>query len=207
MRKIEMVVVVVILVLSVLGCSVSRTEMIRTHMEEGRVGKPIEDSLIIVVVDDQEIRTVFENHFKDWLNARGVDAVVSVDVLRVEMGAKLEKEAIIAVVDKHGNDTILITHLVGMQETGVFTRGRPQYFNSYYGFYNYAWGYVTWPVTTDENVQLTLETRLYDTETESLIWAGESLVSNPKTSGEAIGQVVERVISDLGESGLLPESP
>ncbi len=146
----------------------------------------------------------FGIHFKDWLNAKGVEAVVSVDVLPVEMGANLEKEAIIAVVDKHGNDTILITHLVGMQETEVFLHGRPRYFY-FYSFYNYAWGYVTWPVTTDENVQLTLETRLLTTKTESLIWAGESLVSNPKTSGEAIGQMVENWW-DLGESGLLPRS-
>ncbi len=52
------------------------------------------------------------------------------------MGVKLEKEDIVDVVDKYENDSILITRIVGMQETEVFSRDRPRYFYNYYGFYN-----------------------------------------------------------------------
>ncbi|MBC2710545.1 MAG: hypothetical protein HGJ94_05975, partial [Desulfosarcina sp.] len=159
------------------------------------------------IIEDQEIRAILEKHFMDWLNVKGVEAIISADVLPIDAGTKLEKEAIIEVVDKYENDTILITHLVGMSETEVFSRDRPRYFYNYYGFYNYGWGYVTWPTIYGEKVQFSLETRLYDVKTESLIWAGESQTTNPKTTGEAIGQVVDVVMKDLEKNGLLPKTP
>ena len=48
---------------------------------------------------------------------------------------------------------------------------------------------MTWPTIYGERVELNIETRLYDVKTESLIWAGELQLSNPKTTGEAIGQM------------------
>lgn len=207
MRKIAAVLTMTILGFSLFGCAGSSSELIQTHVEEDREGRPIKNALIIVVVDDQQIRKIFEKHFKDWLIAKGSEAVISVDELPVEMGVKLEKEAIVAVVHKHGNDTILITHIVGLEQTEVFNRSRPRFYNDYYAFYDYSWDYVTWPTEYRENVKIRLETRLYDTKTESLIWAGETQLVNPKNTGEAIGQVVKGVVTDLGKNGLLSQKP
>ena len=207
MRKIETILFIVVLAFTVVACSGSSSQMIPTHMEENHVGKPIKDVLIIAIIDNPEIRAIFEKHFKDWLNAKGVEAVTSANVLAVEMGVKLEKEAIIEVVDKYENDAILITRIVGMQETEVFSRDRPQYFFNYYGFYNYGFAYVTWPTIYGEKVTFSLQTGLYDVTTESLIWVGESLVKNPKTTGQAIGLVVEMVMKELEKNGLLPKTP
>ena len=205
MRKIETTLFMAVLAIAVVACSGSSSRMIPTHMEASHVGKPIKDVLIIAIVDNQEIRAILEKHFKDWLNAKGVEAIISADVLAVEMGAKLEKEAIVEIVDKYENDSILITHVVGMEESEVFSRDRPRYFYNYYGFYNYGLTYVTWPTIYGEKVQFSLETGLYDVTTESLIWAGESQIKNPKTTGLAIGQVVEMVIKELEKNGLLPK--
>ena len=92
-----------------------------------------------------------------------------------------------------------------MDQSEVFSRGRPQYYFNYYGFYNYALSYVYWPVIYGERVQLSLETRLYDVETKSLIWAGESQTSDPETTGQAIGQIVDVVMTELEKNGLLPK--
>ena len=205
MRKIETTLFMAVLAIAVVACSGSSSRMIPTHMEASHVGKPIKDVLIIAIIDNQEIRAILEKHFKDWLSAKGVEAIISADVLAVEMGAKLEKEAIVEIVDKYENDTILITHVVGMEESEVFSRDRPRYFYNYYGFYNYGLSYVTWPTIYGEKVQFSLETRLYDVTTESLIWSGESQIKNPKTTGLAIGQVVEMVIKELEKNGLLPK--
>jgi hypothetical protein len=207
MRKIGTSLFIAAIAFAHVACSGSSSQMIPTHLEEKHVGLPIKDVLIIVIVDNPEIRAVFEKHFKDWLNAKGVEAIVSVNVLAVEMGIKLEKEAIVKVVDKYENDSILITHLVGFQESEVFSRDRPQYFYNYYGFYNYGLAYVTWPTVYGEKVNFSLETGLYDVTTESLIWAGEIQLKNPETTGKAIGQVVELVMKELEKNGLLPKTP
>lgn len=207
MRKIETTLFIAVIAFAVVACSNSGTQMTQTHMEAQRVGKPIKDVLIIAIVDDQEIRAILEKHYMDWLHVKGVEAIISADVLPVHTGIKLEKEAIIEVVDKYENDTILITHLVGMEETEVFSRDRPRFYNTYYGFYNYGLSYVTWPTIYGEKVQFSIETRVYDVKTESLIWVGESQTKNPKTTGQAIGQVVEVVMKELEKNGLLPKTP
>jgi hypothetical protein len=207
MRKIETTLFIAVLTFAVVACSGSSSQMIPTHMDEKHVGKPIRDVLIIAIIDNPKIRAILEKHFKDWLNAKGVEAIISTDVLPIDVGTKLEKEAIIEVVDKYENDTVLITHLVGMEESEVFSRDRPRYFYNYYGFYNYGLAYVTWPTIYGEKVTFSLETGLYDVKTESLIWAGESQIKNPKTTGEAIGQVVNLVMKELEKNQLLPKKP
>ncbi|MEE4113562.1 MAG: hypothetical protein V2I40_12160 [Desulfobacteraceae bacterium] len=206
MRKIAATRFLTALAVALVACSGSSARMIQNHMEETRAGSPVKDVLIIVILDDQKIRAVFEKHFKDWLKVKGVDAITSVDVLPMDVKTKLEKEAIIRVVDKYENDAILITHLVGMEETEVFSRDRPRYFFNYYGFYNYGLAYVTWPTVYGEKVKFSLETALYDVKSESPIWAGESQLNNPKSTGQAIGQVVEMVMKALEKNGLLPKT-
>ena len=207
MRKIETTLLIAVLAFAVVACSGSGTQMIQTHVEETRVGTPIKDVLIIAILDDQEIRAILEKHFMDWLKVKGVEAMISVGVLSIDADTKLKKEAILEVVDKYENETVLITHLVGMSETEVFSRDRPRFYYNYYGFYNYASAYVIWPTIYGEKVQFNLETRVYDVKTESLIWAGESQTKNPETTGLAIGQVVEVVMKDLAKNGLLPKTP
>jgi hypothetical protein len=207
LREVGTTLLTAIVAVAVIGCSGSRFQMNPIGMEEKFAGQAIKDVLVIVVINDLKIRAIFEKHFKDWLEAKGVEAVTSVDVLPIDSANKLKKEAIVDVVDRYGNDSILITHIVGFEETEVFSRDRPRYYYNYYGFYNYAWGYVTWPTIYGENVHLTLETGLYDVKTESLIWAGESELTNPKTTGEAIGEVVVAVMQELEKNGLVPQKP
>ena len=83
MRKIETTLFMAVLAIAVVACSGSSSRMIPTHMEASHVGKPIKDVLIIAIVDNQEIRAILEKHFKDWLNAKGVEAIISADVLAV----------------------------------------------------------------------------------------------------------------------------
>jgi hypothetical protein len=197
--------VAAVFILLTCACSLSRTRMVQAHVEETRVGTPIRNVLIIAVINDRQIRTIFEKHVQEWFNAYGVEAVTSSAVLPIDTDTKLEKAAIAEVVGRLGADTVVITHPVGFAESEVFSRDRPRFYYNYYGFYNYAWGYVTWPTIYGENVEFDLETRLYDVKTESLIWAGETQTTNPKTTGQAIGQVVEAVMKELQKNGLLPK--
>lgn len=135
MRKMNITLLVANLVCFLFSCASSYFEMTTTHAENAASGRPIRKILVIVVVDDHEIRSVFENHFKKWLTSKDVEAITSTDVLPVHEGVKLERRAIVEVVDKYGDDSVLITHLVGFGESEVFSRDLPVH-RSYYGFYN-----------------------------------------------------------------------
>jgi hypothetical protein len=188
-----------------IACTGSRFHLTPTYVETAGTAKPIRDTLVIVIIDNQEVRAIFEKHFKDWFAAKGVEAIVSSNVLPVQAGRQLEKTQILEVIDKYENESVIITHLVGFDAEETFTRGVSEVYRNYYGFYQYSWGYIHWPVITNENVQFTLETRLYDIKSESLLWAGESQLTNPETTGKAIGQVVKGVMQALEKNGLLPK--
>ena len=206
MRKSILWMAAAIMVVFLTSCA--GTRITRTHVDDARVGTPVKDVLIIAIIDDAEIREIFETYFMKRLNAAGVKALSSANALPIAAGTKLQKEAIFKVIDEYGNDTVAITHLVGLEESEVFSRANRwsrQYYNDYYRFYDYAWDYVHAPTVYGERVAISLETRLYDVKTESLIWAGESQTMDPKTTGQAIGQVVDAVMNELKKSRLLPE--
>lgn len=206
MRKMITILLTAALVLALVACSGSRVRLVQSHVEERHVGKPIRNVLIIAIMEDQKIRAILEQHFKDWLNAKGVEARVSNDLLFLDASTLPSNEAILDVAKTYENDTILIARGVGYALTEVFSRDRPHFFVESYSYYYGGFGYVYWPTVTEEKVQLDIETRLYHIETETLVWAGELQLINPKTTGQAIGQLVEMVIQELGKNSLLPEA-
>ena len=204
MRRFMQAMMALWLIFFVIACSGGKTRLIQSHLDDAHADKSIADVLVIAIIQNREVREIFEKYFVQRLKTAGVEAISSVKEIPVKEGEELEEEALIRVIDKYGNKTVAITHLVGMDQSEVFSRGRPQYYFNYYGFYNYALSYVYWPIIYGERVQLSLETRLYDVETESLIWAGESQTSDPETTGQAIGQIVDVVMTELEKNGLLP---
>lgn len=203
MRKMTGVPLILALLL-IASCSGSR--MTRTYMDAKRVGDPIKNVLIIAIIDDQNIREIYETHFMERLNAVGVEATSSTHVLPVSVGQKLDRAEIINLVQRYGSDTVAITHLVGREESEAFSRpGRLSqiYHRGYYQYYTDVWDYVHAPAVYTEHVQLFLETRLYDATTQTLIWSGESQTMDPKTVGQAIGQVVSLVMNELEKNGLV----
>ena len=205
MRKMSMILLTMVLALLTVSCSGSR--MTRTHVDERRVGQPIKNVLIIAIIDDKKIREIFETHFMERLNAVGVEATSSAHVLPVSVGVKLNREEIVRLVERYGSDAVAITHLVGREESEAFSRGNRwsrQYNSGYYRYYTDAWDYVHAPAVYREHEQLFMETRLYDVNTQSLIWVGESETMDPKTIGQAIGQIVSLVMDELKKNGLLP---
>jgi hypothetical protein len=194
--------------LAVLGASCSGSRMTRTYMDAGRAGKPIKNVLIIAIIDDDEIRDIYETHFKEHLNAVGIKATSSAHALPVSVGKKVDEAEIRGLVEQSGSDTVAITHLVGREGREAFSRaGRLSqlYHSGYYRYYTGVWDYVHAPTVHIDHVKLFLETRLYDVKTQSLIWSGESETIDPETVGQAIGQIVSLVMDELEKNGLIKD--
>ena len=215
MRKLTQWMAAVWLISLLTGCS-NITKITKSYVDDTRVGKPVKNVLVIAVIEDVQIREIFETYFMKRLNVIGVEAISSFNLLSIDLNTAPEKEAaikeaILKIVDEYGNDAVVITRLAGFEETEVFSRSNRLARNvyvGYYGFYNYgyAWDGAYAPTIYGEHMQISLETRLYDVKTESLIWAGESQTMDPKTTGQAIGQVIDVVMKELRKNGLLPES-
>jgi len=153
----------VVIEVAVFLTSCSGTRITRTHVDDTHVGTPVKDVLIIAIIDYAEIREFFETYFLKKFNAAGVEAFNSAEVLPISAGTKPKKESIFKVIAEHGSDTVAITHLVGLEESEVFSRANSRshkYYSGYYLFYDYAWDYVHAPAVYGERVAIRLETRL-----------------------------------------------
>ena len=189
----------------------TNTRLTDTQVNEAIRGESVSDVLVIMVTDDDALREPFEDGFVAQLNARGVNAVSSSDVIAVPGDQKLKKEVILKAVNEYDNDAVLISHLVDVEKSEVskfsntaFTAGS----GGFYGYYNYAYDHVHAPglYSTHTHKFVRLETNLYDVETKKFMWSGraESTIRHPKSDKRVIDDMIKVVIKDLQRNKLIP---
>jgi len=188
---------------SLLIIACAGTKLTQTQVDEAHRGKPVSDVLVIGVTFKEDVRRSFENKFVAQLKAAGIDAVSSANVIPIPADQKLKKEDILKVVDEYGNDAVIITHLVGIEEKQASTppgQYSGDYYGRYYSLHNYHHDsryYIT-------HTLVRLETNLYDVNTEKLIWSAQSETMDADSSMQIIDDVIKLVIKDLQKNKLLP---
>jgi hypothetical protein len=183
--------------------SCASTKLTHTWVDKDRREKPVSNILVIAVADKEGIRRSFEGKFVAQLKAAGIEAVSSADVIPIPEDMKLEKGVILKAVNEFENDSVIITHLVGVEEKEVIHRASRPY-RGYYGYYNYAHGYHYRPTYDRTHSIVRLETNLYDVKTEKLIWSGQSKTLKRDSDNQIIDELIEVMINDLHKSKLLP---
>jgi len=179
------------------------TRLIKTEVDETRRGEPVSDILVIAIADKKETRESFERKFVAQLKAVGVEAVSSAEAIPMPADLKLEKEAILKVVEEYENDAVIITHLAGFDKEETFTRTGGLSLG-FYGHYGGIYDIVHDPGYYSEYTTVRLETNLYDVKTEKLLWSGQSETQDVKSINKLIDDVLALVIRELQKNNLLP---
>ena len=192
--------------LVVFSCATTRTKLTKTWTDEAYRGSKVTDVMVIGVTEEEATRRSFENRFVKKLKATGIEAVSSAAVLPSE--TKLDKEKIVAEIKRHGVDGVLVTHLVEVEEEEMSspqtTRARPDdYHGGYAEAYAAAYDSVHHPEYTVK-MKVRLETKLYDTKADKLIWSAESTTMQAGSDAEAMNSVIDALIRDLRKNKLLP---
>ena len=177
------------------------TKLTQTWVDEAHRGKPVSDILVIAITYKEEVRHSFEDKFVAQLKALGIEAVSSADVIPIPADLKLEKDQILNVVNKFGNDAVIITHMVGVEEKETYSPAT----QSDTGFYGYYDGLIPArdPGFYKTRTFVRLLTNLYDVKTEKLIWSGQSETKDPRSIKQTIDDVINVVIKDMQKKGLL----
>ena len=149
------------------------TELEQTSLDESYQGKLLSNILVIAVSDDPDTRQTFERMFVLQLKKTGVKAFSSTTSIAIAADQKLEKDAIMKAVQKFGNDAVIISHLVGVDETKVYNPA-PRRYTRFYGHYENVYDRVHGRGYYSTMKIVRLETNLYDAKTEKLIWSGQS---------------------------------
>ena len=199
-------VLIIVQCLLLFGCGGSNK--MTGSWKDASYASPVKGKVLVVgVARNDTHRRIFEDSLVANLKAEGTDAVASYTY--EDDGVEPTKAAILAVVQKSGTSTVLVTHVAGSEEKSQYfpaigaTFIDPGYYGGLYSYYPMVYNYVYMPAQTMDKEIVTLETGLYDAGSGQLIWIGRSDAVNPEMTKKYYTGLTKLFVNDLRKNNLI----
>jgi len=164
--------------------------------------KQLSKVLVIGLTKKRGLRRSFEDTLVRKLREKGVNATPSIGI--IHLGKTLDRETvkadITAAIKKEQFNNVLVTRLIKVdQHTTYIPPGdHPKY--SFYGTIMTAYSSVYTPGYLVNSTVVSLETDLYDTVSEKMVWSMTSQSFNPKTAQDIIDTLSDYIVKDLAHN-------
>ena len=198
------VILAVALVMLLAGCA--STEITTAWKDKTYTGGPLKNVMVICVSEKLETRKMFEEHFVESFKSHGVNAVASIS--EVSADKEVKTELIKSKAQKLGMEAVFITHLVGVEEKEIYHPPTydaypPSYYRKFGHYYNQASWYHRYSGYHSIHEAVHLESNLYNTATEALIWMASSETLDAKDVEQVIDSLSIEVMKNLRKNGLI----
>jgi hypothetical protein len=200
------------LILFLIGLSLfsscSSTNLVESWSDSSLEMKPKEKILVLGIMENDLQRRQYEDVFVEQISKDGVIGVAGYTVM--PNGEDYDdKNEIRAAVQKTAVDAALIARLVAITEETTVVPASYSYqpsFGSSYGLYDYYGrsyqaSYTPGYTTTDTIVRL--ETTVFSTSTEEMIWAGTTRSFNPSSTKSVANKNANLIVKDMKKAGLM----
>lgn len=161
--------------------------------------------VVIGVAKNPLNRRLFEDEFALQLKTRGTEAIASYTVLPDTQ--QDDRAAIAAKVKELKADAVLITRLVSKKILQVYVPGTayfpPPYYGTWPDYYGYGYRHIYSPGYIAENEYTIMETNLYETGNDKLVWAASSETLMSDSDKNLIKSFIDIMVATMVESGLL----
>lgn len=199
---------VTLLVATIIFVSSCTNTKISQSWVEPRHKKIYNDMLIIGIGESEQNRRAYESYFVEELRLRGTEAEASYKLIKSDQ--KIERETVAKAIKGLDIDAVLVTHLVAVDEETIYRPSMdymPRYGGGYYGglysYYPHVNTYVHRPGYYTTHETYTIESNLYDVESEELIWSARSRTFSPESTDEVIVDLTKLLINDLIDKNLI----
>jgi len=195
---------------TMVGCSGPGTSLTQIWVDPTYAGGPIEKVLVIGILREDARQRVFENTLVSQFQKAGVEAVASWTVIPADK--ETDEETVKAAVEGRGFDSVMVSQLISVDKRQEYVPGTtyvgsywgsPHYGYGYYPYYSSTYAVVHEPGYTIENTVVSVETNVYDVQSEMLKWAAVSETLNPHQINDAITGFGHVIIGDLIKQGLV----
>ena len=195
----------------VLSCST--TTVTGVWKKSDFAGEPFTSVLVIALTENKTNRDIWEDKMTAQLSQKGVRAITSNKAFAGD--DKITKEEVLAYVKKNGTEAVLVTRLVDVTQEKAYYPPTTNYVGSYYGgtsygyynsfgsYYPHAYNTVTTPGYTTTLTTVLLESNLYQSSTQDLVWSLSSETFDPKSVNELVESVGRKLAKSLQENGLI----
>ncbi|VAW26990.1 hypothetical protein MNBD_BACTEROID04-1363 [hydrothermal vent metagenome] len=188
--------------------SCSKTNLVDNWSDQNFSGPPLKKVLVIGIIKNSDKRKSFEKTFSKSLTTNNRSGIASYTYLP-NLEHKIDKETILAAVEKSGADGVMIVTTHGTFQQERVTRGTVDYIPNtglgygMYGYYNMSHAFVYNPGYTVTDTLLMIDTKLFDVKTEKLIWSGKTETFNPTSAKEVINEFESLIIRKMESSGVI----
>jgi hypothetical protein len=171
--------------------------------------KTYRDFLVVGISHNRQTRQIFEEVLAAELRKKGLSATPSYTVTGVE--EQQTRSSIEKAVQATKVDAVITTRLVDMTKksrTSVGYTMTDRGVDSYVDFYGSGTvSYATFdmkPVEITTSRTYAMETNLFDTATQKLVWAGTTNAVDPKGTITVSKQYADIIINSMSKEGLIP---
>jgi hypothetical protein len=185
----------------VVSCATSKKTFTNEWRDVSYTGH-LGNVLVMGTAKEPVFRKMFEDEFVKSLKVHGTDAVASHTI--VASDEMLDKEAILEKIKGQEVDTVLVTRLIRWsvkKETGDTYEPPPSYYrlNDYY-FQSFGYGSEShFSRYSGRDEIILLETNLYDTNSEKLIWSGLFRKKFTEAVNKEIASFIKVVMKKLSD--------
>jgi len=184
------------------GCSSTRSVM--EWREEAFSGK-LDNILVIAAIEERAQQRAIEDAYVKQFGDVAVKAIPGYTLLADE--TVLSRATVEAAIAGQEIDAVLVTRLLGVEEVEEYQPPSGiEYYQSYHRYYAQARVYSS-PGYYIRYKVLTLETNVYDTASQQLIWSMQSESLEPSAPQDVIDEQIALTVKRLAAGGLLPVAP
>lgn len=182
----------------------ARTTLDSVWKDPNYQGGKFKKVLVVGVAKNQTNRRLFEDKFAAELKTYGTDAISSYTI--IPSAEKLNKATVQSKVETLEIDVILVTKVVNLKEERTYSRGSYplRYQRGWHGEYSRGYNeYTQGRGSYYEYKVVSLETNIYDAQTDKLIWSGWSDTVLEDSVESAIVSLIQVITKSLSDNQLL----
>ncbi|UCG14000.1 MAG: hypothetical protein JSU72_05885 [Deltaproteobacteria bacterium] len=190
-----------------LSCTGASTKLTSVWKDSTYEGGFLNSVMVVGVSDNFQDRKMFEDVFTKRLKSNGMRAVAS--NVAISSDDQLNRDNIKRSAEKLGIDAVLVTHLISVEEKTVYrpppTNPLPPepYYNNLSSYYPVVSEYTHYPGYYSKHKYVRLESNLYETATEKLIWSVKSETVETATVKQTIDSLCTAVMKNLRQNKLI----
>lgn len=186
------------------------TKLVNDWSDPAFESKPFKRILVLSLIKDDLQRRGYEQTFAEHITGKGVEGIAG-NTLMGDAKDYGSKPKIREAIEKSDADAVLLAKLVSVDKTQTEVPGRVDYVPrfggygyGYHGYYGRAYDTIYSPGYIKTDTIVTLETTVYDAETEKMVWAGGTKSFNPSSAKKVVAENADLILSSMKKAGLLP---
>lgn len=197
----------VVLIFGLMACT--STKLVKDWSEPAFGGKPFKKILVLALIKDDIKRRGYEQTFAERITSKDVTGIAGNSLIE-DAGDYGSKPKIREAIQKSGADAVLLAKLISVKQKERYVPPSVDYVPSfgygygYHGYYGRAYDTIYSPGYTTVDTVVKLETTVYDSETEKMVWAGGTRSFNPGSAKKVVTENADLILASMKKAGFLP---